>query len=96
MQMTLSHRRLESLDKIRLGARLPQEQFEEYDRDSHIGSKAWHDQPIDRIGPLRLLFLAHLGPKWSAASHVKTSVSGSRTAQTPGSLPQVLLVATYD
>ena len=30
------------------------EKFKEYVWNNHIGAKAWHDQPTDLIGPLRL------------------------------------------
>ena len=41
--------------KAGLSICLPQEQFEEYNRDYHIDVRAWHDPPIDRIGSLQLL-----------------------------------------
>ena len=41
-------------DKIGLSTCLPQERFEEYGWDNHIGARAWYDQSIDRIRPLCL------------------------------------------
>ena len=54
-----------------------------------------HDQPIDRIRPLRPPVLPSKSQSWvlQLKSFLTASVAGSRTAQAPGSRPQVLGVA---
>ena len=50
-------------------------------RTKHIDARAWHDQPIDQIGPVQL----PVKPRWGQCcrSH-NHSVARSRTAQPPG------------
>ena len=56
--------------------------FKSMARIKHIGAWGWHDQPIDRIGPIR--------PPLSVLQFIDHSVAGSMTAQPPGSRPSVL------
>ena len=59
----------------------------------HIGARAWHDQLIDRIGPIR----PPVRPSKNQSGLLQVidhSVAGSMTAQPPGIRPSALRVAT--
>ena len=82
-------------DKIGLGSCLPREKFEEYGRENHIGARAWHDEPTDRLWSLRPPIFPSESQRWSVVSHLTIAVVGSRTEQPSGFCPEILWVAAH-
>ena len=60
----------------------------------NIDTRAWHDQPIDHIGPIQPPIRPSKGQ--NGVLHViDCSVAGSMTSQPPGSCPSVLRVMAH-
>ena len=60
----------------------------------YIGARAWHDQPIDRIGPIRPPVRPSKGQS-GVLQAIDHSVAGSMTAQPPGIRPSALRITTH-